>query len=226
MKRKIFGFFLVFVSATIFGQSFEGTVTYKIISINPYTQISDSVWHERLKEYYSPKGYSLQKYFYKGNKYMSETDFHKTVKFQVYNPKNGLLYNWVDKSDTVVTINSKINRDELFEIIDLNKTETIMNIQCKGLIFKTRQNIMTVWYNPLYLKVDASLYKGHIFGSWEQILKRTGCLPIRIENTGEIGKVVKEIVEYKEMSVDDNKFNIPEFEVALESNIDFYVNKH
>jgi hypothetical protein len=226
MRRVVLTLILVFFCSKVFGQSFEGTVKYKIVSINPYTQISDSVWQERLKEYYSPKGYAYQKYFYKGGKYKSETDFHETTKFEVYNPANKILYNWVANSDTVVTINSKINRDELFEIIDLNKTETVMNITCKALLFKSRQNIFTVWYNPAYLKIDATLYKEHYFGAWDQILKRTGCLPLKIESTGEIGKVVKEIVEYKEMSVADKDFFIPKFEVEMESNLNSFVNPH
>lgn len=224
MKIKFFTLLLFLMTFKMLSQSFEGSVTYKIISINPYSQISDSVWHERLKEYYSPKGYSLRKYFYKGNKYMCETDFHQTKKNQVFNPKDGLIYNWIEKSDTVFTINSRINRDELFEIIDLNKTEKILNIECKGLQFKTRQNIITIWYNPAYLRIDPALFKGHIFGSWEQILKKTGSLPLKIEHTGEIGRVIHTVIEYNEITVDEKKFTIPEFEYTIESNLNSFVN--
>ena len=70
---------------------------------------------------------------------------------------------------------------------------------------------MTVWYNSAFFKMDANLYKGHIYGHWEQIIDKIGCLPLKIEQTGFMGNVTQIAIEYKEKTVEDSRFEIPEF---------------
>ncbi len=203
---------ITLLSFSSYGQSFEGSITYKLEAFNPNPEmIPDSTWQDGVRSQFGNKGYLLQKYFYKKGNYISEIEAGKEEGFQAYNPKDGLIYSWQAKSDTVITINSRKYMDELVEIIDSEDSDTILGIPCKSVIVKSKMGKMTLWYNSEYFKMDADFYKGHIYGHWEQILKRIGCLPLKIEQKGLMVHIVQTAIEFEEISVEDKKFEIPDF---------------
>ncbi|MEO5967517.1 MAG: hypothetical protein ABIP68_07600, partial [Ferruginibacter sp.] len=83
-------------STTIsYAQSFEGWITYKLEALNPNSEIiSDSLFQEIMKEQFGDRGYMVQKYFYKGDNYISEVDAGKQIGYQGYNIKDKLIYAW------------------------------------------------------------------------------------------------------------------------------------
>jgi hypothetical protein len=208
----------LFIGFSMFSQNFEGTVTYKIEMLNPYPeQIRDSIWQEKLKEKFGEKGFEIQKYFFKDNKYISEKETDNGKKYEVYDPKDGLIYNWTAKSDSVITKNSKICQDDVFEIIDNEDFKTILNIKCKSIIVKTRTQKIKIWYNSNYLKINPELYKGFIYNNLIFIYQKIKCLPLRIEKYGEMGQLVQTAIEFNEIAVNESKFMIPDFENIVES---------
>ena len=108
MTRQILITIIALWSIASFGQSFEGSITYKMEALNPNREmIPDSTWQEGIKSQFGERGYMLQKYFYKEGNYVSEIDAGKEKGYQAFNSKDGLLYSWQEKSDTAITVSSK-----------------------------------------------------------------------------------------------------------------------
>lgn len=212
--------FLIFLLSNIysFGQSFEGSITYKLEVLNPNPKmIADSSWKEMLVSQFGERGYMIQKYFYKKDKYISEIDAGMQNGYQAYNPKTKLLYSWQANSDTVVTINTKDYMDNLLEISDYDVLDTILGIPCKAIVIKSAFGEMKLWYNSDYFKMDPSLYKGHKYGHWDQILTKIGCLPLKMEQKGFMSNIVQTVMEFEEAPIDDAKFAIPKFKKTIKN---------
>ena len=218
LRQKLCILLLTFTVSISYGQTFEGWITYKMEALNPNPKmIPDSTWQKGIKEQFGERGHIIQKYFYKKDKYISEMDAGKETGFQAYNTKDKLLYSWQLDSDTAITVDSKKYLDELVEIKDSEAVDTIMGISCKSIIVKSKMGQMTLWYNSDYFKMDASLYKGHKYGHWEQILKKIGCLPLKMEQKGFMTHIVQTATDFKEEPINDNQFTIPKFKTIIEN---------
>lgn len=200
-------------------QTYEGWITYKMEMENPMaSKITEEQWQEITKEKFGEKGYIEQQYFYKEGNYTSHMIAARKG-CQTYNPDDGLLYSWEENSDTAITVDSKKYMDKFDEIVDAKGTDTIMGIVCKSVIVKSKMGEMTLWYNSDYFKMDATLYEGHIYGHWEQILNKIGCLPLKMNHKAFMMNMTQTMIEYKEEAVDDITFEIPEFKVVIENPI-------
>lgn len=220
LRQKLCILFFTLTVSISNGQTFEGWITYRMEALNPNPiMIPDSTWQKGIKEHFGERGYIIQKYFYKKDKYISEIDAGKETGFQVLNPKDKLLYSWKLKSDTAITVDSRKNMDELVEITDSEMMDTIMGISCKTIIVKSNMGEMTIWYNNDYFKMDASFYEGHKYGHWEQILKKIGCLPLKLEQKGFLTHIVQTATDYKEEPINDNQFVIPKFKTIIDNSI-------
>ncbi len=187
-------------------------ITYKVIAHNPNPEmVSDSMWQELIKQQFGERGFMTQKYFYKEGNYCSEIDAGLQSGLQAFNPEDGLLYSWAKDSEEAVTVDTKKCLDAFVEIVETTELDTILAIPCKSLLIKSKLGTMTLWYNSDYLKVDPNYYEGHLYGHWEQILKKTGCLPLKVEQSGFMSKMTQIAIEYKEEKVKETKFAIPEF---------------
>jgi hypothetical protein len=207
---------MLLLSFSARSQNFEGSITYKVEVANPMPdKISDSDWQKIKKEKFGEKGYLVQKYYYKENNYLSEIEAGNQKGYQVYNPKDGLLYAWQLNSDSAVTVDSKKTLDTFVGFKESEKTETILGIPCKSVIVETSFGKTILWYNSNYFKMDAKFYAGHTYGHWEQILKRIGCLPLKIESAGLMNHMVQTAIEYKQTSVSPEQFKIPAFKVVI-----------
>ena len=212
LKQALVALSLIFTGFISYAQSYEGSITYKVEAHNPNPEmIPDSLWQKGIKEQFGERGYMLQKYFYKQGRYVSEIDAGTQTGYQAYNPEDGLLYSWQEGSDTALTVDSKKYMDKFVEIVPSEETETILGIACKSLIVKSEMGEMTFWYNSDHFKMDAKLYKDHLYGHWEQILGKTGCLPLKIEQKAFMTHLSLTAIDFKEAVVNDEKFTIPEF---------------
>jgi hypothetical protein len=220
MKITLAVIALCFIKCITYGQSFEGWITYKHETLNPNKKmIPDSTWQKKIKEEYGNRGYMLQKYFYKQGNYMSEFEAGKEKSYQAFNPKNKLIYSWQANSDTAVTSNSRKSFDEFVEFKESKKIDTIMGIVCKSIILKSKMGKITLWYNPNYLKMDPTYYKGHKYGFWEEIVKKIGCIPLKMDMQVLMINMVQTAIEFKETNIDIKKFEIPKFKEVIENPI-------
>jgi hypothetical protein len=207
---------LLFCSTLLSAQNFEGWISYKMEMPNPFPeQISEEQFQQILKEQFGERGFAVSKIYYKGKNYMSELDMGKETGFQLYVPESKLLYSWQAESDTVTTVDTQRKMDGLKEVTLTDETETILGIECKMAIVKSNLGETKVWYNEDYLKMDAALYEGHVYGDWEAILEIANCIPLKIETKGLGVTFTLTATEYKAESVEGAKFILPEFKTVL-----------
>lgn len=197
-------------------QNFEGYLVYKVEVENPNPKmIPDSVWQEVKKEKLGERGYMLQKSFYKGDRYLTEMEFAAEQGFQAYNPEDSLIYSWEKGTSTALTLKSTQYLDKLEKVEHLDETETIMEIPCKAVRLSSKLGETTLWYNPEYFTLDASLYKDHVYGHWNTILEEIGCIPIKIEQRSPMASMTQTVIEYKEEALPESTFALPEFEEVM-----------
>jgi hypothetical protein len=214
MKNLIKATLMLLWTVNCFGQYFEGTITYKLEALNPNPQmIPDSTWREGIKQRFGDTGHMIQKYFYKEGKYISEITAGTEQGYQAFNPKDGILYSWQQGSDTAVTIDAKQHLDALVNITDGEKTEVVLGIPCKTIVLESKAGQMTIWYNSEHFKMDPTLFRGHKYGHWEQILRKTRCLPLKIEQKGFMTHIVQTAISFEETLLDDELFDIPKFKI-------------
>lgn len=203
-----------------FGQFFEGWITYKIEAVNPDTTlIDDSTWQLSMKEVFGEQKHIIQRCYYKRNKYITDIKAGKQNGWQAFNVTDKLLYSWNDKNDTAITVDTKKSLDQFLELKDDVMIDTILDIPCKSVTLTSKFGRMTLWYNSDYFKIDSTLFEGYNYGHWEQIAKRIGCLPLKIRQEGLNGSTLQTAISYKEESINDDIFKIPEFKTVIKNPI-------
>ena len=212
IRVYLFAMTFLLICSMLSAQSFEGAITYKIEMQNPYPDmVTAEQWADQLKEVFGEKGYMTSNYFYKGANYVSEIGAGEESGYQLYNPKDGLIYSFQKGATTAITLDSKKNMDSFVEFIDSDETETIMDIPCQVIKIKSKIGEMKVWYSTDHFKVDPTLFKGHVYGHYEKMLEKTGSLPIKTEVKGLSGHIIMTMMDYKIEAVDDSKFTLPKF---------------
>ncbi|PWL32073.1 MAG: hypothetical protein DCO95_02515 [Roseivirga sp. XM-24bin3] len=215
-RKALVLFSLCLLPSLTNAQTFQGTIDYKIEMMNPNPEIiSDSLWQASLKESLGERGYIIQKYFYSGENYASEISAGKENGFQVFNPKDKLIYSWQADSDTATTLDSRKSFDSFIEMAENEDTEDIMGIQCKSITIKTKFGTTQIWYNNDYLKVDPKSYQGHIYGQYSYITERIKCHPLKTEMTGIGGHIISTVIDFEAVEIDSEKFKIPDFKFTI-----------
>lgn len=215
---RCFGIVTIFlcIGSVSLSQSFEGKITYKLEAFNPMPdKVPDSVWQAQIKEIYGPKGYVLQDYYYKDNYYRSEFNMLGSNGVQSFNPEDGLLYSWTVGTDSAITVDSKKNMNAFVEVIPNEEVEEIMGVQCTSITVKTALGSMKLFFKKGYLPMDPEIYAEHIYGSWNEILKYTGCLPLKMEQTGFMTHIVQTAVSIEEKTIPQSRFEIPQFRKVI-----------
>ena len=217
-KLILLAVLLNFTTGTLFGQSFEGWITYKTELLNPDSSFfPDSLFQVVMKEKFGERRYIVSKCYYKNGLYSSEIDAGNENGFRVFNPKDKLVYSWQTNSDTAITVDSQQYSDTFIEMVDAGFTDTILGIPCKSVMVKSKRGRMTLWYNPDYFKIDAKYYQGYVYEHLEQIINRLGCLPLKTEQYGLMPLNVQTAIDYKIIPVENSKFNLPDFKVIIEN---------
>lgn len=208
--------FLLFVCGFVNAQSFQGWIEYRIDTKNPMPdKISEEMWQQKMKEKLGGAEFMIQKYYYKGANYMSEVKLGEQSSFQLYNSKDHMLYNWDKGTNTAVTFNTKENDDKITDVKEFSETEEILGITCKKVTVFSDKGEMSYWYNSDHLKMDPKLYEGHKFGHFEELLKKTNSLPLKIELKQFMVHMVFISAKYEETSVNDSHFVLPKFEEVI-----------
>jgi hypothetical protein len=180
-------------------QNFEGKVVYK----NDYKSKMPNVTSEQFN---SMMG-TTQEYFSKGGDYKSVVD-GKLFQWQLYINKENKLYSKMSNSPTILWNDGSVNTNELITSEIKKGVTTILGHPCDELVLTCKNGVEKYYFNAV-LKVDAKLFVQHKFGNWNEVLSKTGALPLKmiIENPQFVlESVATEIVP---MKVDDKEFQLP-----------------
>lgn len=188
------------ISVTVFGQTFEGKITYQ----NSYTSKLPNVQDQQFN---SMMG-TTQEYIIKGGDYKSSSN-GTLVQWQLYINKDNKLYNKMSNSETIFWNDGNTNPDSIISV-EINKGVTeILGYKCDEVVLTCKSGLQKYYFNQK-IAVDISLFKNHLYGNWYDFLKVSKSLPLKSIIETQQFTLVSEATDIKEMKLDDKVFQLPE----------------
>lgn len=223
MIRTIFTALLIFCFSISHGQSFEGTLTYKVEFNIKAQKIGN---FEITKEQVIQKMKSDGEYFDQVIVTIKEGNYEKTdnsdvQKRIVYKADVNKVYTFQkDFEYVVITDASKTNLMKLdlpepsFEKIDT--TKVIYGHTCSMLkLAWDKIGTEIYYYDKEFLKIDPSLFKNHNYEYLNEVIKLTNSYPMEIMKIlSDFITIRMTLVNVSEKEIDDSHFNLPEMTEA------------
>jgi len=200
MKKLVVFALITFSTVTVFGQNFEGKITYSNTYKNKNPQMTDQQWLSMMG--------GTQEYYIKGGNYKSVTN-GTLMQWQLYVNSENKLYTKMSNSETVFWNDGLTNPDSIISI-ELNKNVIeILGYKCDELILTCKSGIQKYYFNST-LKVDVSLFENHKFGNWYDFLKESNALPLKMIIDNAQFTMENIATEVKEMKLNEKDFQLPE----------------
>ena len=199
MKNVIAIIFIVLISRTVFGQTFEGKILYANSYKSKNPKMTDQQWTSMLG--------SIQEYLIKGGDYKSVAN-GTLVQWQLYINKDNKLYNKMSNSETVFWNEASVQGDEVLKV-EVNKGVTeILGYICDEVVLTCKSGVQKYYFNSK-LSVDTKLFINHKFGNWFDYLSKSNSLPL--QSIMETAQFTIECIatEVKPMKLDTKTFELP-----------------
>jgi hypothetical protein len=223
MTRTFFTALLLFSFSICYGQSFEGTLTYKV-EFDIKTQkvgnfeISKEQVIQKMKsdgEYFDEVVLTIKEGSYEKR---DNSDAQKRI---VYKPDVNKIYTIQKNFEyVVITDASKTNLMKLdlpkptFKNID--STKLVNGHECSLLKLtwdKTGNELY--FYNSAFLKINSSLFQNHNYEYLNEVLNVTNSYPMEIVKTvSDFITIRMTLVNVSEKEIEDSQFNLPEMTTA------------
>jgi len=188
------------ISVTVFGQTFEGKITYQNSYISKLPNVQDQQFNSMMG--------TTQEYIIKGGDYKSSSN-GTLVQWQLYINKDNKLYNKMSNSETIFWNDGITNPDSIISVV-INKGVTeILGYKCDEVVLTCKSGVQKYYFNQK-IAVDISLFKNHLYGNWYDFLKVSKSLPLKSIIETQQFTLVSEATDIKEMKLDDKEFRLPE----------------
>lgn len=198
--KKILTIVMAVLTATVFGQTFEGEIIYQ----NTYTSKLPNITDQQIT---SMMG-STQNYIIKGGNYKSSANGTMFL-WQLYINKDNKLYNKMSNSEIILWNDGGANPDSVLSV-EVNRGVTdILGYKCDEVILTCVSGIQKYYFNSR-LGVDISLYSGHLYGNWYDYLKVAKALPLKSIIDNAQFTLTSVSTEIKEIKLDDRVFQLPD----------------
>ncbi|MEP0262727.1 hypothetical protein [Dokdonia sp.] len=205
-------------TSLIYGQSFEGKLTYKIEFEINMEGISENDMINHMKksgEYFDTLVINIKKGNYE--KLVNSANSKRIV----YRPDSNKIYNFDSGFEYVLITNAKKYGAT---IIDFEKPKIIQNDSIVSILGKKCNSITFSWgnlgeetyfYNDSFLKINPELFQEHNFEYLNEVLNLTKSYPTQIiKSLNDFIKIKMILVDYSEEKIDDSSFEIPELQLA------------
>lgn len=217
MKRKLTILFLCLTGLT-YGQSFEGTLTYKTDFEVAEKMIKMGMTKEKLITSMKQEGtYSdTTKISYKqGNYYTIQNS--KPKSWTIYKADVGKIYTMQDgeSKDICTVLDATIDLESTMtgkmpSVLKLDTTVLNNNSTCYIVSVKWKSGTYDYYYDPTKLTVKPALFEKHTYDGWAEFLKISNSLPFKIVKTTKgIMTVTMTLVSTKTETINDKIFTIP-----------------
>jgi len=188
------------ISVTVFGQTFEGKITYQNSYISKLPNVQDQQFNSMMG--------TTEEYIIKGGDYKSSSN-GTLVQWQLYINKDNKLYNKMSNSETIFWNDGITNPDSIISVV-INKGVTeILGYKCDEVVLTCKSGVQKYYFNQK-IAVDISLFKNHLYGNWYDFLKVSKSLPLKSIIETQQFTLVSEATDIKEMKLDDKEFRLPE----------------
>ncbi|WP_396632582.1 hypothetical protein [Maribacter sp. R86514] len=200
MNRILVFVLITFSTLTVFGQNFEGKITYSNTYESQNPQMTDQQWQTMMG--------GTQEYFIKNGDYRSVTN-GTVMQWQIYVNSENRLYSKMANSETAIWNDGLINVDTISNV-KLNKNVIkILGYDCDELILTCKSGIQKYYFNTS-LKVNVSLFENHKFGNWYAFLKESNSLPLKMIVNNAQFTMESIATEVTEMKINDSDLQLPE----------------
>ena len=216
--KKILFILLVSISTLSNAQNFEGVLTYKI----------DIEVSEKMKEMGMTKEIVIQTmkdsktyfeniaYTYKNDSYC--IDIKDVGTKSIYNAKDNKIYTIQKKEDIIVATDTSIDLEQTMtgkypEIKEEKEETLIFKKPCRKISVIWGMGTYEYYYSSNFLKIDAELYKNHIYDGWYDFLKLSSALPVRIVKRQMGLTITLTLVSINEDKIHDRIFELPKMKL-------------
>lgn len=188
------------MAGKLFGQNFEGQITYNNSYVSKMPNVSDQQLTLMMG--------SVQNYFIKGGDYKSNFN-GSMMQWQLYRKAENKLYNQFASSITVFWYDGSKNQDSLIKYEVIQNAETILGYTCDELILTCISGIQKYYFSS-HLSLDGNLYRSHKYGNWSEYITRSNAVPLKvvIENTQ--FTLESTAIEVRQMTLNPSVFALPE----------------
>ncbi len=217
MKRKLTILFLFFTGIT-YGQSFEGTLTYKTDIEAAEKLVKMGMTTEKLIASMKQDGtYSdtIKICYKKGNYYTLQNS--KPKSWTIYKADSGKIYTMQDgeSKDICTVLDATIDMESKMTgtmptVMKLDTTFLNNNLPCFIVRVKWKSGTYDYYYDSTKLIVNPSLFEKHTYDGWAEFLKISKSLPFKIVKTTKgIMSISMTLVSTKNEAINDKLFSIP-----------------
>lgn len=200
--KKIITAFIFFAYGMVFGQSFEGKITYdrSFTSIHPEKASSQEVtnligWKQEI--------------YVKNGSYKSVVN-GSYCQWQLYVPSENRIYTKVKDSDTLLWSDASVPSEKIIAKTKIKKNDTkILGYPCDAMAFALYSGGSQFYTFAPKLAVDVKLYEQHKFGLWLDFLNEAKAWPLKtkIETTQFVMETIA--TEVTPMKLEDAFFALP-----------------
>jgi hypothetical protein len=191
-------FFGLFVSLTVFGQSFEGEIIYQ----TTYKSKNPTITDDRLTSLMG----STEEYFIKGAAYKSVLN-GTLLQWQLYIPAENKLYTKMSNKDSAISNDAAINDDSVISFV-LNKAViNILGYSCDELILNSKSGTEKYYFSSK-LSIDPTNYVNHKLGNWYTYVSMAKAVPLKIEIENPQFSIVFIATSVKPMKLNDSIFHL------------------
>jgi hypothetical protein len=211
----------ILIAGILRGQSFEGTLTYAAeykFNVSPDME-KMGVTKEKLIEKMIKEGTWSDsiKVTYKQDNYIIYTDFSPAA-WSIYRGQTNRIYSFKenDTAGVCIVTDASIDLEQQMKGIKPVTANTGITVDINGWMCEL---VRVIWksgsydyyYQPSTFKIDPALYANHISEGWAGYLQISHALPIKImKSINGVGTVTLTLSTFKEETVDDKIFEIPE----------------
>lgn len=185
--------------STVFGQSFEGKITYQ----NSFKSKLPNMKDEQFNSMMGTK----QEYYIKGGNYKSVTN-GTFSQWQLYINTDNKLYNKVSNSETILWNDGSVNDDSIISSKVNKDVIEILGYKCDELVLTCKTGTQKYYFNSK-LGVDTKLFADHKYGNWYDYLKQANALPLKMIIDNQQFTMESVSTEVKPMKLDDKEFQLP-----------------
>jgi hypothetical protein len=200
-----------------FTQFFEGKVKYSASFQMSSKMLKMGITEESffLKLKNEGEYFSDFEIFYKGGNYCVETNAGTIKRKSIYSSKKNKIFTIKENNDTITVTDASVDLETSMGhppvITLLDTTVKVGERNCQIVRVKWKSGIYDYFFDKSYLNIDPKLYEGHEFDKWNEYLKISKALPVKIVKTVKGYMTVTMIlIEATETKLDDSLFLIPE----------------
>lgn len=207
MKNLLLFLFVVLLTQMVFGQSFEGKITYA----NTYKSKNPQMPDMQLAMMMG----TTHKYFIKNGNYKMEMN-GLMIKWLLYVNDDNKLYSKMANSEAVLWSDGAVNKKIIVDSKINKGVLDILGYKCDELVLTCKKGVEKYYFNAA-LKVDASLFKSHKYGNWYAFLEKSNAMPLKIVLDNEEIYMESIATDVKKTSLDASYFKLPKDTQTVQS---------